>query len=52
MDKESVHPDSDTEDFKPLKRKILNKCDPSKRFKTCITEEVRSFTKGNIPDNT
>ena len=50
MDKENVHPDSDSEDFKPLKRRILNKCDPSKRFKTGTTEdEVRSLTKGYIP---
>ena len=33
MDKENVHPDSDSEDFKPLKRKTLNKTDHSKKFK-------------------
>ena len=51
MDKKSVHPDSDSEDFKPLKRKTwLNKTDP---FKTVPTEdEVSSVTKGYVPDNT
>ena len=53
MDKESVHPDSDSEDFKPLKKKTLNKTDSSKRFKTVPTEdEVSSVTKGYVPDNT
>ena len=33
MDKENMHPDSDSEDFKPLKRKTLNKTDHSKKFK-------------------
>ena len=44
-----MHPDSESEHFKPLKRKTLNKSDPSKRFKTAPTEdEVRSLTKGYV----
>ena len=50
MDKENIDPDSD---FKPLKRKKVSKCEPSKRFKTATSEEeINVITKGYIPNNT
>ena len=50
MDKENIDPDSD---FKPLKRKKVSKCEPSKRFKTATSEEEINFIiKGYIPNNT
>ena len=36
MDKENVNPDSDSEDLKQLKRKKLNKCNPSKGSKQLL----------------